>query len=53
MDITVAQVAFMGEFVGAMIAMAEPDAGSVGIELDPCNQMLKRPPAVRLKWMRE
>ena len=58
MDITVAQVEFMGEFVGATIvfgeAESEPLLGvtaleSVGIEVDPLNQTLKRLPAVRLK----
>ena len=58
MDITVAQVEFMGEFVGATIvfgeAESEPLLGvtaleSVGIEVDPLNQRLKRLPAVRLK----
>ena len=58
MDITVAQVEFMGEFVGATIMFGETDAEpllgvtaleSVGIEVDPRNQALKRLPAVRLK----
>ena len=58
MDITIAQVEFMGEFVGATIvfgeAESEPLLGvtaleSVGIEVDPLNQRLKRLPAVRLK----
>ena len=57
-DIGVAQVEFMGEFVGATILFgaddAEPILGvtaleSVGIEVDPQNQRLKRLPAVRLK----
>ncbi len=48
----------MGEFVGATIVLGEPDAEpllgvtaleSVGIEVDPRNQTLKRLPAVRLK----
>ena len=58
MDITVAQVEFMGEFVGATIMFGEKDAEpllgvtaleSVGIEVDPRNERLKRLPAVRLK----
>lgn len=58
MDITVARVEFMGEIVGGTIIMgaddAEPLLGvtaleSVGIEVDPLNQRLKRLPAVRLK----
>ena len=61
MDITVAQVEFMGEFVGATIMFGETDAEpllgvtaleSVGIEVDPRNQALKRLPAVRLKGLR-
>ncbi len=61
MDITVAQVEFMGEFVGATIIFGETDAEpllgvtaleSVGIEVDPLNQTLKRLPAVRLKGFR-
>ena len=58
MDISVAQVEFMGEIVGATVIFgpddAEPILGltaleSVGIEADPQNQRLKRLPAVRLK----
>ena len=61
MDITVARVEFMGEFVGATIMFGEADAEpllgmtaleSVGIEVDPRNQALKRLPAVRLKGFR-
>ena len=61
MDITVARVEFMGEFVGATIMFGEVDAEpllgvtaleSVGIEVDPRNQALKRLPAVRLKGFR-
>ena len=61
MDITAAQVEFMGEFVGATIMFGETDAEpllgvtaleSVGIEVDPRNQRLKRLPAVRLKGFR-
>ena len=58
MDITAARVEFMGEFVGATIIFGEADAEpllgvtaleSVGIEVDPRNQTLRRLPAVRLK----
>ena len=58
MDITTADIEFMGEIVGGTIifgeAGAEPILGvtaleSVGIEVDPLNQRLKRLPAVRLK----
>ena len=59
-DITTADLEFMGEIVGGTIIMgaegAEPLLGvtaleSVGIEVDPLNQRLKRLPAVRLKRM--
>ncbi len=58
LDIGVAQVEFMGEVVGTTVILgkddAEPHLGvtaleSVGIEVDPQNQRLKRLPAVRLK----
>ena len=58
LDVTVAEVEFMGEIVGATVLFgddeAEPLLGvtaleSVGIEVDPVNQRLKRLPAVRLK----
>ena len=58
MDITVGRIEFMGEFVGSTILFGDPDAEpllgltaleSVGIEIDPRNQRLKRLPAVRLK----
>ena len=58
MGIAVARVEFMGEFVGATIVFGDPDAEpllgvtaleSVGIEVNPCDQTLKRLPAVRLK----
>ena len=59
-DVTVAEIEFMGEVVGGTVifgqANAEPLLGltaleSVGIEVDPLNQRLKRLPAVRLKGM--
>ncbi len=58
MDITTADIEFMGEIVGGTIlfgeANTEPLLGvtaleSVGIEVDPLNQQLKRLPTVRLK----
>lgn len=61
LGIAAAQVEFMGEFVGATIVFGEPEAEpllgvtaleSVGIEIDPRNQTLKRLPAVRLKRLR-
>ena len=57
-DVGVAQIEFMGEVVGATVIFgaddAEPILGvtaleSVGIEVDPRSQQLKRLPAVRLK----
>lgn len=59
--IGVAQIEFMGEVTGATVLFgnddAEPILGvtvleSVGIEVDPKNQRLKRLPAVRLKGLR-
>ena len=61
LDVTVAEVEFMGETVGATVIYgpddAEPILGvtaleSVGIEVDPRSQRLKRLPAVRLKGRR-
>ena len=61
MDITTGDIEFMGETVGGTILFgaddAEPLLGvtaleSVGIEVDPHNQRLKRLPAVRLKGVR-
>ena len=60
MDVTTAEIEFMGEIVGGTIIMgdegAEPLLGvtaleSVGIEVDPVNQRLNRLPAVRLKGL--
>lgn len=57
-DVTVAEIEFMGEIVGGTIIFGDTDAepllgmtamASVGIEVDPLNQRLKRRPAVRLK----
>ncbi|MDL1964350.1 MAG: clan AA aspartic protease [Deltaproteobacteria bacterium] len=58
MDITTADIEFMGDLVGGTIIFGkkgvEPILGvtaleSVGIEVDPQNQRLKRRPATRLK----
>ena len=58
LDITTADIEFMGELVGGTVIFGEADAEpllgvtalkSVGIEIDPLNQRLKRIPAVRLK----
>ena len=58
LDITTADIEFMGEIVGGTIVFgaedAEPLLGvtaleSVGIEVDPRNQTLKRLPTTRLK----
>ena len=57
-EITVAQVEFLGDFVGATVIFGDDDAEpilgltaleSVGIEIDPRTQQLKRLPALRLK----
>jgi predicted aspartyl protease len=59
--VTVAEIEFMGETVGATVIYgpddAEPILGvtaleSVGIEVDPRSQRLKRLPTVRLKTKR-
>jgi clan AA aspartic protease len=61
LDVTVAEVEFMGEKVGATVIYGPDDPGpilgvtaleSVGIEVDPRSQRLKRLPAVRLKRKR-
>lgn len=61
MDIAVARLEFMGEFVGATVIFGKDDVEpilgvtaleSVGIEVDPQHQRLKRLPAVRLKLLR-
>ncbi len=58
MDVAVARMEFMGEFVGATVIFGKDDVEpvlgvtaleSAGIEVDPQNQRLKRLPAVRLK----
>ena len=61
LDIGVARIEFMGEAVGATVICgnddAEPQLGvtaleSVGIEVDPQSQCLKRLPAVRFNTQR-
>ena len=61
MDITAGDIEFMGEIVGGTIIFGDSDTEpllgvtaleSVGIEVDPRNQRLKRMPATRLKSMR-
>lgn len=58
LDITTGDIEFMGEIVGSTIVFGEADAEpllgvtaleSVGIEVDPRNQTLKRLPTTRLK----
>lgn len=58
MPITLGRIEFMGEWVGATIVMGDDDSEpllgvtaleSVGIEVDPRNQQLKRLPYVRLR----
>ena len=57
-DVTIADIEFMGEIVGGTIRYGAPDAepllgltalASAGIEVDPVSQRLERRPAVRLK----
>ena len=61
MDITVAQVEFMGEIAGVTIAMGEEGSEtllgvtaleSMGIEVDPHNQELNKLGAIRLVGIR-
>ena len=62
MDIAVAELEFMGEVIGATIVVGEdgtePLLGvtaleSLGIEVDPTNQQLRKLPSIRLKAARE
>lgn len=57
-DVTPAEIEFMGEIIGTTVCFGtdgvEPILGltaleSVGIEIDPATQRLKRRPAVRMK----
>ncbi len=61
LDITTGDIEFMGEVVGGTIVMGEANAEpllgvtaleSVGIDVDPHNQTLKRLPSVRLRGFR-
>ncbi len=61
MDITTGDIEFMGEIVGGTIIFAEAGTEailgvtaleSVGIDIDPRNQKLKRMPATRLKKLK-
>lgn len=58
MDITTADIEFMGEFVGGTILFGPPDTEpllgataleSAGFEINPLNQGLRKLPSVRLK----
>ena len=58
MDIAVARIELMGEIVGSTVLFGDEKAElllgvtaleSLGIEIDPLNQQLKKLPAVRLK----
>ena len=58
MGITAARIEFMGTFTAGIVIFGDSDAEailgvtaleSVGVEIDPANQRLKRLPAVRLK----
>ena len=57
-DVTTADIEFMGDFTAGRIIMGDEDAEprlgvtaleSAGIEVDPVNQRLKKLPALRLK----
>ena len=61
MDVTTADIEFMGDFTAGRIVMGDDDAEpllgvtaleSAGIEVDPVNQRLKKLPALRLKRFR-
>ena len=61
MDVTMADIEVMGEITAGLIVVGDADAEpllgvtaleSVGIEIDPQNQRLKKLPAVRLKGLR-
>ena len=61
MDIAVARIELMGEIVGGTVLFGNADTDpllgitaleSLGIEVDPLNQRLKKLPAVRLKSLR-
>ena len=61
MDITTGDIEFMGEIVGGTIIFGDPGIEpilgvtaleSVGIDIDPRNQQLKRMPSTRLKKLK-
>ncbi len=61
LDIAVARFEILGEIVGTTVMFGDDDAEpllgvtaleSLGIEVDPLNQRLRRLPAVRLKGLR-
>ncbi len=61
MDITTGDIEFMGEIVGGTIIFGDPGIEpilgvtaleSVGIDIDPRNQKLKRMPSTRLKKLK-
>lgn len=61
MDVTTGDIEFMGEIVGGTIIFGDPGTEpilgvtaleSVGIEVDPRNQTLKRMPSTRLKKLK-
>lgn len=61
LDVTAAEIEFMGDWTAGTVIYGDDDAEpilgvtaleSVGIEVDPRNQRLKRLPAVRLKAVR-
>ena len=60
LDVAVARIELLGEIVGGTVLFGSPDAEpllgvtaleSLGIEVDPLNQQLKKLPAVRLKTL--
>ena len=60
LDVTTAEIEFMGDFTAGRIIMGDDDAEpllgvtaleSAGIEIDPVNQRLKKLPALRLKTL--
>ncbi|MBI2480462.1 MAG: clan AA aspartic protease [Planctomycetia bacterium] len=61
LDVTAAEIEFMGDWTAGTVIFGDDDAEpilgvtaleSVGIEVDPRSQRLKRLPAVRLKTLR-
>ena len=62
LDVAVARIELLGEIVGGTVLFGDADAEpllgvtaleSLGIEVDPLNQRLKKLPAVRLKTLSE